>query len=137
MINNIKSGTRQKRQRGAVAVEFAIVLPLLLTAMFAFFEISRASMIQHATQASAYEGARAGIIPGATDQEIRDKVSFVLSSVGVTNFTVNVEQNVTVDSTLKVRVTVNVPFTETTTGGLLFGPNRSFTGQTELGEETL
>lgn len=94
-------------------------------------------MIQHATEASAYEGARAGIVPGATEQEIRDKVGFVLSSVGVDNFTINVEQNRSVGSLLKVRVTVNVPFTETTTGGTLFGSGRSFTAQTELGQETL
>jgi len=105
--------------------------------LFAFFEISRASMIQHATQASAYEGARVGIVPGATDQEIRDQVQLVLNSVGVTNFTVNVEQNRPVGGLLKVLVTVNVPFTETTTGGLLFGEGRSFTGRTELGQETL
>ena len=93
-------------------------------------------MIRHATEASAYEGARAGIIPGATEAEIRDKVGFVLSSVGVENFTVNVEQNRDVDGIRKVRVSVEVPFTETITLGL-FGAGRKFNAQTELGEETL
>jgi len=124
-------------RKGALTVEFALVLPLLLLCLFAFFEISRASMIQHATEASAYEGARAGIVPGATEDEIRDKVAFVLNSVGVDDFTVNVEQNRSVGAFLRVRVTVEVPFTETTTGGALFGANRTFTGQTELGQETL
>ncbi len=129
--------SKKSRRKGAVAVEFALVLPLLLLALFGFFEISRASMIQHATEASAYEGARAGIIPGATQQEIEDQVGFILNTVGVTDFTVNVEQNRAVDSILKVRVTVNVPFSATTTGNLFFPADASFTGQTELGQETL
>lgn len=135
MIRNRRSN--QVGRKGALTVEFAMVLPLLMLCLFAFYEISRASMIQHATEAAAYEGARAGIIPGATDQEIRDQVQFILNSVGVDVFTVNVEQNQPVGSLLKVRVTVNVPFSETTTGGTLFGSGRSFTGQTELGQETL
>ncbi|QEG21834.1 TadE/TadG family type IV pilus assembly protein [Mariniblastus fucicola] len=136
ILNKLKTRNRSERT-GALTVEFALVLPLLLLCLFAFYEISRASMIKHATEASAYEGARKGIVPGATEQEIRDQVEFVLSSVGVENFTINVEQNHPSGSTLKVKVTVNVPFTETTTGGLLFGANRSFTAVTELGQETL
>jgi len=134
MIN--RTNTKQKRC-GAVAVEFALVLPLLLLCLFAFYEISFASMIKHTTQSAAYEGARAGIIPGATQQEIEDQVAFVLNSIGVTEFTVNVEQNLIIDSVSKVRVTVNVPFSSTVTGGLLFGDDTSFTGQTALSQETL
>jgi Flp pilus assembly protein TadG len=134
-VKHLKEKSRLRRQ-GAVAVEFAMVLPLLLLALFAFFEISRASMIQHATEAAAYEGARAGIIPGATQQEVENQVAVVLSSVGVSDFTVNVEQNVPVGDDLKIRVTVNVPFTATTTGSFLFGSGTSFTGQTLLGQET-
>ena len=137
-MNIFTTSLRKRRARkGAVAVEFALVLPLLFLMMFAFYEISRASMIQHATEASAYEGARAGIIPGATQQEIEDQVGFILRSVGVENFTVDVQQNVTVDDAMKVQVTVNVPFTEILSGTLLFDESRFFTAQTELGEETL
>lgn len=133
---NKRNKSANKRNRfGAVATEFAIVLPLLLATLFAFYEISLASMVKHATQASAYEGARAGIIPGATEAEITNQVGFVLSSVGVDKFTVNVEQDVTIDDALQVRVTVNVPYTATVTG--LFGANSSFTGQTTLSQESL
>ena len=133
--NSIKSNRRPKR-KGAVTVEFALVLPLLMLCLFAFFEISRASMIQHATEASAYEGARAGIVPGATEDEIRNQVAFVLNSVGVDTFTVDVEQNRPSGGRLNVRVTVTVPFSDATSVGNLFG-ERSFTGQTELGQESL
>lgn len=124
------------KRTGALTVEFALILPLLLLCLFAFFEISRASMIRHATEASAYEGARAGIVPGATEAEIRQQVGFVLSSVGVEDFTINVEQNQDVGGSRKVRVSVEVPFSETLSGGL-FGAGHKFNAQTELGEETL
>ena len=120
-----------------MTVEFALVLPVLLICLFAFFEISRASMIRHATKASAYEGARTGIVPGATEQEIRDQVGFILSSVGVDNFNVQVQQNQPVGDTRKVRVIVEVPYSETISAGFLFGGNATFRGETELGEETL
>jgi len=129
--------TKKNNRKGALTVEFALILPLLLLCLFAFYEISRASMIRHATESSAYEGARAGIVPGATEAEIRERVGFILNSVGVDTFTVNVEQNQNVGTTRKVRVTVNVPFSETIMGGTLFGSGRSFTARTELGEETL
>jgi Flp pilus assembly protein TadG len=134
-MKHLKKQSRTGRE-GAVAVEFALVLPLLFLVLFGFFEISRASMIQHATEAAAYEGARAGIVPGATQQEVENQVAFVLNSVGVNDFTVNVEQNVVVGPDLKIRVTVNVPFSATTTGTLLFGAGTSFTGQTLLAQET-
>ena len=129
--------SNKRNRKGALTVEFALVLPVLLLCLFAFYEISRANMIQHATEASAYEGARAGIVPGATEAEIRDQVAFVLNSVGVDDFTVDVEQNRPSGGFLRVRVTVNVPFTESTATGSLFGAGHSFTGQTELGQETL
>lgn len=136
-MQSTKPNNKRRNRKGALTVEFALVLPLLMLCLFAFYEISRANMIQHATEASAYEGARAGIVPGATDEEIRDQVGFVLNSVGVDVFTVNVEQNRPSGGSLSVRVTVNVPFEETTAAGTLFGKGRSFTAQTELGQESL
>ena len=134
---NLKTNKQNSDRKGALTVEFALVLPLLLLCLFAFYEISRASMIQHATEAAAYEGARAGIVPGATEAQIRNQVAFVLNSVGVDNFTVDIEQNRPSGNSQSVKVSVEVPFTETTTGGALFGANRTFTGATELGQETL
>lgn len=132
-----KNPSRKRPDRtGALAVEFALVLPILLTALFAFYEISRASMIQHATEAAAYEGARTGIIPGATPAKIQQSVGFILRSVGVENFQVDVNPAAIDNQTDRVRVTVSVPFTETNVGSVLFG-SRTFRGSTELGRETL
>jgi len=128
---------RKKRRLGAVAVEFALVIPVFLFLLFTFYEFSRASMIRHATEAAAYEGARAGIVPGATPDDIRDNVAFVLSSVGVDEFEVDIQQHVPFGDLSQVSVTVDVPLSATLTGGLFFGNGKSFTGRTVLAEETL
>jgi len=125
---------RKKRRLGAVAVEFALVIPVFLFLLFTFYEFSRASMIRHATE---YEGARAGIVPGATPDQIRDNVAFVLSSVGVDEFEVDIQQHVPFGDLSQVSVTVDVPLSATLTGGLFFGNGKSFTGRTVLAEETL
>ena len=133
-MNRTKTYSKTNVRVGAVAVEFALVLPLLFLCLFGFYELSRASMIRHTTESSAYEGARVGIVPGATDQAIRDQVAFVLSSVGVDDFTVDVEQNRGEGSRQTVLVRVNVPYTELLTGGL-FARDLTFVGETELTQE--
>ena len=135
-MNQIKTNS-VKRRVGAVAVEFALILPLLLLCLFTFYELSRASMIRHTTESAAYEGARVGIVPGATAEQIEDQVAFILSSVGVEDFNVNIEQNRPAGGTKqKVRVSVSVPYSATVTGGL-FAPGKTFTGETELTQEGL
>ena len=133
----LRTSKNRNKRIGAVAVEFALVIPVFFFIMFGFYEFSRASMIRHATEAAAYEGARTGIVPGATNEEITRQVQFVLSSVGVDDFTVDIEQGVPFGDLSQVSVTVNVPLSETLTGGLFFGNGNSFTGQTVLVEETL
>lgn len=50
---------RRKDDRGAAAVEFALVLPLLLTLVFGIAEFGRLYTIQTSITAAAREGARA------------------------------------------------------------------------------
>ena len=58
-----------QRRTGAVMVEFVIVAPLLFLFFFAAFEFCRVAMIRHTADNAVYEGARIGIIPGATADE--------------------------------------------------------------------
>ena len=64
-MNYASSATRRQRlRRGATAVEFAIVLPILLTFVWAAFEFTRWAMIRHVADNAAYEAARCVIVPG-------------------------------------------------------------------------
>ena len=58
-----KKRTNNSNRRGALTVEVAICLPLLLITLFGLYELSRANMIRHAVESAAYEGARSGILP--------------------------------------------------------------------------
>ncbi|MFW3384594.1 UNVERIFIED_CONTAM: TadE/TadG family type IV pilus assembly protein [Kocuria sp. CPCC 205274] len=49
---------KQKSERGAVAVEFALVLPLLLTIIFAIIELGHAYNVQISVTHAAREAAR-------------------------------------------------------------------------------
>ena len=54
--------TKQQRERGAVAVEMAIVLPLLLMLLIGTIEFGRVFNIQISLSQAAREGARYGAI---------------------------------------------------------------------------
>jgi hypothetical protein len=58
----MKHRTISKNQRGATAVEFAIILPLLLLVVFGIIEISLLLFNKHVITHACREGARAGIV---------------------------------------------------------------------------
>lgn len=68
------SGTRRTDDEGAAAVEFGLVLPLLLLTVFGIIQFGIAYNAQLALSAGAREGVRAlAINPGATDAVARTK----------------------------------------------------------------
>jgi len=64
-------------EKGATAVEFAIVASLFLSLVFGIIEFSILMFDQHVLTNASREGARAGIvmrIPRVSDTEIQDKI---------------------------------------------------------------
>ena len=124
-----------KNDRGAAAVEFAIVLPLLLFVVFGIIEFSIVFYDKAMITNASREGARAGIVYRPTvderlsEQEIIDVVDAYLQShlisFGSTSTTVTAPAagspsgtplTVTVDFTYNFLVLPN--FMHTLTGGL-------------------
>jgi Flp pilus assembly protein TadG len=69
---------KRLNQKGAAAVEFALVLPVLLILVFGIVELSVALYDKAVITNASREGARAGIVfgvPSVTDGEILDIVS--------------------------------------------------------------
>ena len=58
---------RKPRRTGAMTVEFAFAIPVLVLFILAFFEIGRALTLNCVLENAAYEGARQAILPGATE----------------------------------------------------------------------
>ena len=99
----------KKIRQGAVTVEFAIVLPILITFVFAGLEFSRVNMIRNTVINAAYEGARKGIVPGATSSECESAANQLLDIVDISGGTA-VASAITPDAE-SVTMTVTVPIT--------------------------
>lgn len=130
-----RTGNRRRdaaTRHGTVAVEFAIVAPILFLFFFAAFEFSRVAMIRHTADNAAYEGARQGIIPGATRAEVEAEATRVLSTIGITVFDVDVTPRRIDDDTREVTVRVTVPVAANS-----FVPAQYFIGQNIRRELTM
>jgi len=132
----MQSATRiQQKRRGALTVEVALCLPILLMVLFGGYELAHANMILHSTESAAYEGARTGIIPGATPEKIETSVSQLLLAVGIKNFDVVVTPNVIDETTDKISVDVSVPVRENMSFPAFFMKDPTFRGRCELSRE--
>ena len=77
----------RKNQSGASAVEFAIVLPILVLLVFGIIEFSVALYDKAMITNASREGARAGIVfkvPSVTDEEITEVVNTYLGNSLIT-----------------------------------------------------
>lgn len=100
---------RRAERRGAVVTEFAICAPLLFFFFFASLEFSRVNMIRQSVENAVYEGARRGIVPGATAENCRASAQAVLNSISAAGATITVTPSVITRDTPQVRVAVSVP----------------------------
>ena len=71
-------------------MDMALVLPILLSLAFGPVEFGHFFWIKHNLQAAAREGARASIVPTATNQNVIDAVKLSMDAAGIpqANYTV-------------------------------------------------
>jgi Flp pilus assembly protein TadG len=102
------------RRRGAAMIEFALVLPLLVTIMMGIIEFGRAMTVQTILTNAAREGARNAILAGATDTGVQTAVTTYLSNSGITagsTTTITPTSNNATSGTV-IHVTVSYPFSD-------------------------
>jgi len=92
-------------------------------------------MILHATQSAAYEGARVGIVPGATPERIEAAAGFVLRTMGVSEFTIETIPAVIEKDTEQIEVIVRVPVSANLNAPQLFIDDPTFKGTCTLSRE--
>ncbi len=111
-----RTGTAATRQRaGAAAVEFAVVLPLIVMLVLGAIEIGRAIMIQQSLVTAARGGARLyGLTNKATAADVTMIVDTVMAKSRITGYTVTLDPVATVglDPLEPVSVSVSVPYSE-------------------------
>src|SRR5262249_48367580 len=84
---------RTSRREAAAAVEFAMVLPFIVTAFLGMIEISRALLVKETLSNAAQRGCRTASLPGKANTDITSDVSDVLSQAGISGYTTKVLVN--------------------------------------------
>jgi hypothetical protein len=69
---------------GAVLVEFALTLPILLLIIVAIFDFGLLFQKYEVVTNAAREGARMAILPGYSENEVRERIQSYLTAGGVT-----------------------------------------------------
>jgi Flp pilus assembly protein TadG len=87
----VTQNLRRGRDRGAAAVEFALVVPVLITLIFGSLEFGLYFQARTMVENAAREGVRTASLVGSADgapaqQEVRDAATHALSAVpGIVN----------------------------------------------------
>jgi Flp pilus assembly protein TadG len=102
----------KRRTRGATLLEFAVVAPLIFLFFFAAFEYSRFHSIRQTAHLAAFEGARRGIVPGATANDVQKQVDTILNTVGVQQAVVTIKPATLKNAAPSITVRIKVPIRE-------------------------
>lgn len=108
-MRRARSHSRRRTRAGATTVELALVLPVLFLMVFGAFEFSRLNMLKHIAGVAAYEGAREGIVIGATASDVTTQVNAILAAGSVVNATITTVPATITDATTEVQVNVSIP----------------------------
>ena len=126
---------QRKRRSGAVTVETAVIFPVVVLFFFAQFELVRLNNIRNSVYMAAYEGARAGIVPGATASDCQNSANTILNAVSAMNSTVTVTPGTITDDTEEVTVVVSVPLDNNSWTTPLYAPGKTLTASVTLTRE--
>ena len=76
-----------RRARAAAVVEFAVVLPLLLTILFGIIEFGWLFTVRLTLEEAARGGVRVGILQTATEADVQTRVDQVMNGAGISGYT--------------------------------------------------
>lgn len=105
---------KRKTRRGAAVVEFALVVPVMLTLTFGLIEMSRISMYKEAVVQATREGARVGVRPTASAADVRARIDEEFEIMGITNASVTITPS-TLEQAMPgddVRVRITIPISD-------------------------
>jgi len=122
-----KTGTRivrprneKARARGAAVVEFAVILPLLLTVLFGIMEYGWVFMVRQTLQSAAREGCRVAVLQ-TTDEPYSNVLTRVAEVMEPTGLSYSVNMTHATETNPVESVTVTVPYADVSLMGGFFG----------------
>ena len=90
-------------------MEVALTLPIFFLVLLMSIEAARLNTLRNTIENAAYEGARAGIVPGASTTDVTDTITPLMKVIGAKNVTVTTNPTVITDSDTTITVTVDAP----------------------------
>ena len=84
---------KPRRRKGAAAVEFAVVLPFLVTAFLGIFEVGRALLVKESLSNAAQRACRTASLPTRTTADVKQDVEDVMSAAGISGYSTTVLVN--------------------------------------------
>lgn len=114
-------GNNSGRVRAAAVVEFAVVLPLLLTILFGIIEYGWVFMVRQTLQTSAREGCRLAVLQSSVEpyDNVIAAINQVMAPTGLSTYQVTMT-HATSSNPVEV-VVVSIPYNDVSLLGGFFG----------------
>ncbi len=122
-----------RRARAVAAVEFAVVLPLLLIILFGIIEYGYVFMVRQTVQHAAREGCRLAVLQTTAEPytNVTGRVDEVMAAANLSGYT----RNITREGDI-MTVKVTIPHSEFSLIGGIYGNNLdSLTGTVTMRKE--
>ena len=118
------------RARAAAVVEFAVVLPLLLTILFGIIEYGWVFMVRQTLQSAAREGARLAVLQTSVTPytEVISRVNQVMGPTGLSGYVIALTHATTANPV--ETVTITIPYDDVSLMGGFFGTHEYDLGGT-------
>jgi len=121
LLGRILRSGDDRRARAAAVVEFAVVLPLLLTILFGIIEYGWVFMVRQTLQTAAREGVRVAILQTSVEPyaAVLSRVTEVMGPTGLSSYEVTMTHATAGDPTETVEITI--PYNDVSLMGGFFG----------------
>ena len=115
-------------------VEFAILLPVLITVVFGAIECCSIIRIKQRLSILAFESARIAVLPESTIDDVRNQCQLLCNDDGLVGYDVELTPPVSTDleSGDWITATVSLPLEENTAVGSWFFPSNILTDSVSL-----
>lgn len=100
---------KERGERGAVAVEFALILPLLVLLLFGIIEFGQAYNAYITVTHAAREGARLAAVGKYDEAMVRARAGYIGDRVTITKSPANPTPGSTVTVTVSYPFSLNIP----------------------------
>jgi Flp pilus assembly protein TadG len=131
-----RHNSQRRTRRGAEVLELAIVLVLFLYITFGVFEFGRMMIVRELITHAAREGARRGVVVGATDAQALAAIDDRLTAAGISGYSRSITPSIAATPRLGAfKVQVSVPFNAVDWGVMWWLGSSTLTAEVEMRKE--